>query len=92
MKQAIRIAFIAVFIVINGISFGQKIDQKDIDKQSPLKSMDISQPKIDLSGLDILRQIEPVPSTSTLFNDQLMEGAIDVNKYIVRLLVGYPLN
>ncbi len=82
MKTACKIAGIFLILLYLGKSQAQKIDQKD-EKQSPLKSMDISQPKIDLSGLDILKQIEPVPSTSTLFNDQLMEGAIDINKYTV---------
>ncbi len=83
MKLVINITLIAFILAYGDFVFGQKIDQKDIDKQTPLKSMDISQPKIDLSGMDILSQIEPIPSTSTLFNDQLMEGAIDINKYIV---------
>jgi protein involved in polysaccharide export with SLBB domain len=80
MKLVINIALIAFILAYGDFVFGQKIDQKDIDKQ---KSIDISQPKIDLSGMDILSQIEPIPSTSTLYNDQLMEGAIDINKYIV---------
>lgn len=83
MKLVSKITLFALLLTFESFVFGQKIDQKDLEKQSPLRSTDISQPKIDLSGLDILRQIEPVPSTSTLFNDQLMEGAVDINKYIV---------
>ncbi len=82
MKTACKIAVIFLILLSFVETKAQKIDQKE-ERQSPLKSMDISQPKIDLSNLDILKQIEPVPSTSTLFNDQLMEGAIDINKYIV---------
>jgi polysaccharide export outer membrane protein len=85
MKAAVKITIIFFIGFFSQLSFAQKIDQQTTttEKQSPLRSMDITQPKIDLSNLDILRQIEPVPSTATLYNDQLMEGAIDINKYIV---------
>lgn len=33
--------------------------------------------------MDILKQIEPTASTNTIYNDQLLEGAVDANKYIV---------
>jgi protein involved in polysaccharide export with SLBB domain len=82
MKTACKTAIIFFILLSLAKTNAQKIEQKD-EKQSPLRSMDISQPKMDLSNLDILKQIEPVPSTSTLFNDQLMEGAIDINKYTV---------
>lgn len=82
MKTACKIAVIFLILLSFDKTRAQKIDQKD-EKQTPLKSMDISQPKMDLSNLDVLKQIEPVPSTSTLYNDQLMEGAVDINKYIV---------
>ena len=86
MKSAVRTAFlILLFFSIAIKTNAQKINQQTTtqEKESPLRSMDISQPKIDLSNLDILKQIEPIPSTTTLYNDQLMEGPVDVNKYIV---------
>lgn len=85
MKSAVKITILVLVFIINGAILGQKLDQQkqETTSQSPLRSMDISQPKIDLSNLDILKQIEPVPSTNTLYNDQLMEGAVDINKYIV---------
>ncbi|MBE2216767.1 MAG: SLBB domain-containing protein [Ignavibacteria bacterium] len=39
--------------------------------------------KIDLQNFDILKQIEPGSGTGTIYNDQLLEGAIDANNYIV---------
>ncbi len=86
MKPAVKITIWALVFIINGIVLGQKLDQQkqqETTQQSPLRSMDISQPRIDLSNLDVLKQLEPIPSTSTLYNDQLLEGAVDVNKYIV---------
>lgn len=86
MKSAVRTVFL--FLLFFNIAIktnAQKINQQTTtqEKETPLRSMDITQPKIDLSNLDILKQIEPMPSTITLYNDQLMEGPVDVNKYIV---------
>lgn len=40
-------------------------------------------PKFDLTGLDILKQIEPTISTTAMIEQQILEGPIDVNKYVV---------
>lgn len=85
MKDAVKIALLVLIIFGFKIkSNAQNINQQTTqEKQTPLKSMEITQPKIDLTNLDILKQIEPIPSTATLYNDQLMEGPVDVNKYVV---------
>src|SRR5205085_6796397 len=73
-----------ILFVITGISFSQKTNNSDnlTDKRNSLKSMDLQAPQIDLSNnFDILKQIEPSSTSSTIFNDQLLEGAVDVNKY-----------
>ncbi len=55
------------------------------NQQNTLKSFDMNmnQSKMDLQNMDILKQIEPSSTSSTIFNDQLMEGSVDANKYIV---------
>ena len=55
------------------------------NQQNTLKSFDMNmnQSKMDLQNMDILKQIEPTSTSSTIFNDQLMEGSVDANKYIV---------
>ncbi len=61
-------------------------DKNPTNSQSnSLKQFDLNMntSKMDLQNFDILKQIEPTASTNTIFNDQLMEGAIDANKYIV---------
>jgi protein involved in polysaccharide export with SLBB domain len=63
--------------------FAQKTTEKTFDKSAITKSFDLTAPRMDLSGYDILQQIEPSASTLTLYNDQLMEGAVDSDKYIV---------
>jgi protein involved in polysaccharide export with SLBB domain len=46
------------------------------------ESTTLQPPKFDLTGLDILKQIEPtVPSA--LFEQQILEGPVDVNNYVV---------
>ncbi|MEO8512887.1 MAG: SLBB domain-containing protein [Ignavibacteria bacterium] len=45
--------------------------------------MNFNTSKMDLQNFDILKQIEPSSGTGTIYNDQLMEGAIDANKYVV---------
>lgn len=54
-------------------------------QSNPLKQFDLNMNtnKMDLQNIDILKQIEPNASTSTIYNDQLLEGAVDANKYIV---------
>ncbi len=82
-KLKLILLLIALVLVCHG-TFSQKTQDKSIDKTSSLRQMDISTPKIDISGFDdILKQIEPSSTSATIYNDQLLEGAIDANKYIV---------
>lgn len=54
-------------------------------QQNNMKSFDLNmnQSKVELQNMNILKQIEPSSTSSTIFNDQLLEGAVDANKYIV---------
>jgi len=76
---------LALLFVISDQFFAQlqNLDDKNKTQTNVLKSMDLSQQKIDLQNFDILKQLEPMSSTSTLYNDQLLEGPVDQNKYIV---------
>lgn len=60
-------------------------NDKNPTTQNPMKSFDlnVNTSKIDLQNFDILKQIEPGSGTGTIYNDQLLEGAIDANNYIV---------
>jgi len=60
------------------------LNDKD-PKSNPLKQFELNMntPQMDLQNFDILKQIEPTASTNTMYNDQLLEGAVDANKYIV---------
>lgn len=66
-------------------SFAQRTD-KDILSKNPLNQFQFdpsAQPKLDLQNMDILKQIEPMATTQTIYNDQVFEGAIDPEKYVV---------
>jgi protein involved in polysaccharide export with SLBB domain len=82
MKPIKPLVFLIIIILFSGRIYSQKGDLNE-EKTSPLKTIDIQQPSIDLTDFDILRQIEPMATTSTMYNDQLMEGPIDPNTYIV---------
>jgi len=60
-------------------------DKDPTSKSNPLKQFELNMntPQMDLQNFDILKQIEPTASTNTMYNDQLLEGAVDANKYIV---------
>ena len=60
-------------------------NDKNTSTQNPMRSFDlgVNTSKIDLQNFDILKQIEPGSGTGTIYNDQLLEGAIDANNYIV---------
>lgn len=60
-------------------------DKDPTSKNNPLKQFDLNMntSKMDLQNFDILKQIEPTASTNTIYNDQMLEGAVDANKYIV---------
>lgn len=91
MIMATKIKLISVFLVlffISGTLFSQNglNDKNSSNNQSnPLKQFDLNMNtnKMDLQNFDILKQIEPTASTNTIYNDQLLEGAVDANKYIV---------
>lgn len=59
------------------------LNDKSGTQTNPLKSFDMNTSKIDLQNFDILKQIEPSSTSATIFNDQLLEGAVDAGKYIV---------
>lgn len=83
-KNNIIILLVLLFSIITVHTYSQKTTDKDKDKLTGLKQMDISIPKMDISGFDdILKQIEPMSTSATIYNDQLLEGAIDINKYTV---------
>jgi len=87
MKQKGIILLGTLLLVFSTSLFSQQqIDKTSIDKQksSPLNQFDLTTPKVDISGFeDILKQIEPMATTGTIYNDQLLEGAVDANKYLV---------
>lgn len=60
-------------------------DKDPTSKNNPLKQFDLNMntSKMDLQNFDILKQIEPTASTNTIYNDQMLEGAVEANKYIV---------
>ena len=60
-----------------------KEQQKSNLTPSQNQNINIQTPKFDLTGMDILKQIEPTTGQNILFNDQLMEGPVNANKYIV---------
>ena len=60
-----------------------KEQQKSNLTPSQNQNINIQTPKFDLTGMDILKQIEPTTGQNVLFNDQLMEGPVNANKYIV---------
>lgn len=60
-------------------------DDKTSTQRNAMQQMDLNfnSSKLDLQNMDILRQIEPMSNSSTIYNDQLLEGAVDGNKYYV---------
>jgi len=78
-------AFILTITSINVYSQSGLNDKDPTSKSNPLKQFDLNMntPRMDLQNFDILKQIEPTASTNTMYNDQLLEGAVDASKYIV---------
>jgi protein involved in polysaccharide export with SLBB domain len=79
-------AFLFALVLIGNSVFSQiPGTDKNQTQTNPLKSYDlnVNTSKIDLQNFDILKQIEPGSGTGTIYNDQLLEGAVDANKYIV---------
>ena len=86
MYQLRFAVLIIALVTLISLTFSQKgFDEKTSEQRNPLKTMDINidQQKIDLQNMDILKQIEPEATTATIYNDQLLEGAVDADKYIV---------
>jgi len=83
-----KLQLILIFCLsfITQVFFSQQNTLGDKDKSgqnNALKSLDVTQQKIDLQNFDLLKQIEPSVSTNMIFNEQLLEGAVDQNKYLV---------
>ncbi|MEO6693302.1 MAG: polysaccharide biosynthesis/export family protein, partial [Saprospiraceae bacterium] len=79
--KVIKILFVLLLAVTGSLYAQIKGTDKSQDK---VKGMDFSAPRMDISGFDdLLRQIEPNASTGTIYNDQMLEGAVDPNKYTV---------
>jgi len=84
IKTFIRIILLVGFL--NCILFSQgNTNDKNPSQNNSMKQMELNlnTSKMDIQNMDILKQIEPTASTNTIYNDQLLEGAIDANKYIV---------
>lgn len=79
----ILIVFISFFVRQSYSQYGNNEKNTNQTQQNVLKSLDMTQQKIDLQNFDILKQIEPNSSSSTIFNDQLLEGPINQEQYIV---------
>ena len=81
-----RIALFLLLLLMSVTLYSQiPGNDKTSGTQNPMKSFDlnVNTSKIDLQNFDILKQIEPGSGTGTIYNDQLLEGAIDANNYIV---------
>jgi len=85
IKLNLFFAFILTITSINVYSQSGLNDKDPTSKSNPLKQFDLNMntPRMDLQNFDILKQIEPTASTNTMYNDQLLEGAVDASKYIV---------
>lgn len=87
MRIKLNLFFAFIFTIVNLNVFSQSgLNDKDpTSKSNPLKQLDLNMNtnKMDLQNFDILKQIEPSANTSTIYNDQLLEGAVDASKYIV---------
>lgn len=81
----IRIVLSIIICLFAQSMFAQKSFDDKTSQTNPLKTFDLNldRSKFDLQNADILKQIEPMATSSTIYNDQLMEGAIDADKYIV---------
>ena len=85
IKLNLFFAFIFTIVNMNVFSQGGLNDKDPTSKSNPLKQFELNMntSKMDLQNFDILKQIEPTSNSSTIYNDQLLEGAIDGSKYIV---------
>jgi protein involved in polysaccharide export with SLBB domain len=83
MKKIKYFVFIMLLCSISVYSQLPSTDKNKTDlNQQQNRQFNLQAPTIDVSGFDILKQLEPSTSTN-IFNDQLMEGPVALNKYIV---------
>ena len=82
----------SIFFILLLISFIPKVysqgglnDKTGSNQQGNIRNMEmnLNQSKIELDNFAILKQIEPQATSGTIYNDQLLEEAVDGNKYIV---------
>lgn len=76
--------YLVLFLIFFELSVYSQIPTKT-DKSTtttPSQNFNFQSPNIDVSNMDILKQIEPTAGT-TMFNDQIMEGPVNANTYIV---------
>jgi polysaccharide export outer membrane protein len=85
IKLNLFFALILATLSVNVFSQGGLNDKNPNSQNNNLKQFELNMntPSMDLQNFDILKQIEPTASTNTMYNDQLLEGAVDASKYIV---------
>lgn len=81
--RLLKIFLLSVFILQSSLLTQIKNTDKSSTDKTTSRQFEITSPRIDLSGFDILKQIEPYATTGTIYNDQMLEGAVDPNRYIV---------
>ncbi|RPI18803.1 MAG: hypothetical protein EHM58_04105 [Ignavibacteriae bacterium] len=76
------IKYLIIALVLFNLSVYTQITDKTDKTNTQSQNFNYQTPRIDVSNMDILRQLEP--STSYMpINEQIMEGPVNVNKYIV---------
>lgn len=84
MRIKLNLFFVLLIAFVNISLFSQSgLNDKNPTQNNNLRQFELNSSKMDLQNFDILKQIEPSSTSSTIFNDQLLEGAIDAGKYIV---------
>lgn len=83
MKKVKYFVFIMLLYSLSVFSQIPSTDKNKTDlNQQQNKQFNLQTPAFDVSGFDILKQLEPTSGTM-MINDQLMEGPVSLNKYIV---------
>jgi protein involved in polysaccharide export with SLBB domain len=87
IKYLSSLLLLLACVFVSGIHSQSGLNDKSgsNNQNNTLRSfeMNMNTSKMDLQNMDILKQIEPSSSSATIYNDQLMEGPVDGNKYIV---------
>jgi polysaccharide export outer membrane protein len=81
--EKIFLVFVFVILAANACISQQLEKKTETTPLSKTQDMSIQTPRFDLSNMDILKQIEPAATQNLLINDQLMEGPVNVNTYVV---------